>query len=158
MDGEFNISQGQERGVARYYLENWPTPMILSGDGTGEISVGTRVRRTDTPVGRALDRKLKHGWTPGDKSQAGFDLASVLIAARGADPYLNTKDGCNHLDDDGDNTFAYDEDCGHRHVDTVDRMVNFKEIRELLEEMMLAEPMLETSTPTTDLPSAQEAE
>jgi len=28
----------------------------------------------------------------------------------------------------------------------------------MYEEMMLAAPMLETSTPTTDLPSAQEAE
>ncbi len=155
MKGEFNFNQGQEGGVARYYVENWPTPMVFSGDGTGEISVGKRVRKTDTPVGRALDHKLKHGWTPGEKSQAGFDLASVLIAARGADRYFNTKDGCNHLDDDGDSTFVYDEDCGHSHVDTVDRKVSFKEIGELLEEMMLAEPMLETTAPITDLPWAR---
>ena len=126
--------------ATKYYVENWPTPMVFSGLGTGSIRVGTRVRKIDTPVGRALDEKLAHGWRPGEKSQAGFDLAAILVAARGANRYFNTKSGCNKVDANGANTFDYDHDCGHRHVDSRNRKVSYEEIGEMFEEMMLAGP------------------
>ncbi len=91
-------------------------------------------------MGRALDEKLTHGWRPGEKSQAGFDLAAVLVAARGSDRYFNTKSGCNKVDTNGANTFDYDHDCGHRHVDSHNRKVSYEEIGEMFEEMMLAGP------------------
>ncbi len=137
-EGEFNFKMVSD--ATKYYVEHWPTPMIFSGLGTGSIRVGTRVRKTDTPVGRALDEKLTHGWRPGEKSQAGFDLAAVLVAARGADRYFNAKSGCNKVDANGANTFDYHHDCGHQHVDSHNRKVSYEEIGEMFEEMILAGP------------------
>ena len=127
-------------GAAKYYVENWPTPMIFAGVGTGGIKVGMRVRKTDTPVGRAMDLKLAKGWRHNEKYQAGFDLASVLAAVRGVDRYFNTKSGCNRVEANGANTFDYKRDCGHRHIDSNNQKIPYAKIGELIEEMMLAGP------------------
>lgn len=88
---------------------------------------------------------LALGWRHNEKYEAGFDLAALLVAARGAERYFNTKLGCNQVDKDGANTFVYDRDCGHRHVDSKNRKVPYEKIGEMLEEMMLAGPRKPTS-------------
>ncbi len=129
-------------GAAKYYVEHWPTPMIFAGIGTGGIKVGMKVRKQETPVGRAMDLKLKYGWRHNEMYQAGFDLAALLVAVRGAERYFNTKAGCNKVDADGANHFSYDRNCGHRHIDSENRKVSYEKIGLMLEEMMLAKPML----------------
>jgi hypothetical protein len=134
-------------GAANFYVEHWPTPMIFAGVGTGSIKVGTRVRKTDTPVGRAMDLKLAKGWRHNEKYQAGFDLASVLAAARGVDRYFNTKSGCNRVEANGANTFDYTRDCGHLHIDSNNQKIPFAAIGDELEEMMLVGPENPRETP-----------
>ena len=40
----------------------------------------------------------------------------------------------------GGNTFVYDRDCGHRHVDSRNRKVSYEDIGQMLEEMLLVGP------------------
>ncbi len=136
-------------GAAKYYVENWPTPMIFAGVGTGGIKVGMRVRKIDTPVGRAMELKLAHGWKPGEKYQAGFDLASLLIAVRGADRYFNLKPGYNRVQNNGANAFDYSRDRGHQHVDSLNRKTRYEKLGEMFENMMLAGPKIRSTTPVT---------
>lgn len=77
---------------------------------------------------------------PNEEYQAGFDLAALLVAVRGADRYFNTKSGCNVIDNQGGNRFVYNRDCGHRHVDSQNRKVRYEEIGAMFEEMMLSGP------------------
>ena len=139
-EGEFNFITDAE--ATKNYVENWPTPMIFAGVGTGGIQVGRRIRKAKSPVGRAMDLKLAHGWTSGEEYQAGFDLAAVLVAVRGADRYFNTKTGCNRVEANGANAFTYDPNGDHKHIDCSNRKVRYEEIGKLLEEMMLAGPKI----------------
>ena len=130
-------------GTAKYYVENCPVPMIFAGTRTGAIKLGGKLRHMDTPTGRALDQKLAHdgGWGKAiEDFQAGFDCTSTLVAVRGADAYFNVKHGCNELDEQGVNVFHYDEDCGHSHLDAIDRKVDFDIIRDLIDDMLIAPP------------------
>lgn len=153
-DAKSSFNFRMVEGAAKYYVDHWPTPMIFSGIRTGGIKVGMKVRKTETPVGRAMELKLAHGWKPGETYQAGFDLAAVLIAARGADRYFNMKSGCNHVDANGGNEFDYGQDCGHQHVDSQNRKIDYKKIGEMLEQMMLIAPKhvgdVSLSTPAKD--------
>ena len=126
--------------TAKDYVKKCPVPMLFAGVRTGGIKVGMRIRKLDTPVGKAMDLKLSKGWRHNEEYQAGFDLAALLMAARGADRYFNMKHGCNVMDEGGGNVFHYDRDCRHSHIDTENQKVPFTEIGEMLEEMMLTGP------------------
>ena len=131
---------GKAKATAKQYVEKCPVPMLFAGVRTGGIKVGMRLRKLDSPVGKAMDLKLSKGWKHDEEYQAGFDLAALLIAARGADRYFNMKQGCNVMDEGGGNIFHYNRNCSHSHIDTENQKVPFAEIGEMLEEMMLAGP------------------
>ena len=80
----------------------------------------------------------------------------MLVAVRGADRYFNTRSGCNRVEANGANTFVYDRDCGHRHVDSNNRKVAYEEIGEMFEEMLLAGPKNPEDTQPTSTRQRQE--
>ena len=139
---------GKVTGAAEYYIENCPVPMIFSGTQTGGIQLAKKLRKLDTPSGRAIDFKLSsegNGWgKPIEEAQPGFDCASTLIGVRGADDFFNLVQGCNELDSFGYNTFQIGEDCNHRYVDCKDRKMSFEEIADGIEEMLIASPKKST--------------
>ena len=132
------------QGTAKYYVENCPVPILFAGIRTGAIKLAGPLRKMDTPGGRAIEQKLAHdgGWGKSiEDYQAAFDCVSVLVAVRGPDAYFYVKTGCNELDKRGVNDFNYDKDCGHSHVDAVDRKVDFDVIRDIMDDMLVAEPI-----------------
>ncbi len=137
----FNL--GMVPGAAKYYVENWPTTMLFTGIAAGEIKLAKKLRKLDTPTGRAIDYKLAHdgGWGKEiEDAQAGFDCVSTLIAVKGAIEFFHVKSGCNELDSAGYNIFSYEKDCGHSHIDCKDRKMRFEEIADVIEEMLVAGP------------------
>jgi len=135
-------------GTAKYYVENCPVPILFSGIRTGEINLAGPLRKMNTPGGRAIDHKLSHdgGWGKAiEDFQAGFDCTSALVAVRGADACFYVKHGCNELKESGYNIFHYDKDCGHSHLDAVNRKVNFNVIRDIIDDMLVEPPTLNNS-------------
>ncbi len=134
---------GMINGVAKYYVENCPVPMIFTGTRTGQIELAKKARKLYTPVGRAIDEKLSHdgGWGKRiEKFQAAFDCVATLIAVRGADEFFYVKHGCNELDSTGYNVFTYEKDCGHSHVDCINKKMSNEDIADVIEEMLIAPP------------------
>jgi len=144
LENEPPFNFGMINGVSKYYIENWPTPMLFTGGTTKEIGLAKKLRKLNTPTGRAIDYKLSHdgGWGKKiEEVQAGFDCVSTLIAVRGPEEFFNVKKGCNELDSLGYNTFNYDKDCGHSHIDCIERKMSFEKITDLIEDMLITEPM-----------------
>jgi len=130
---------GMVSGATKYYVEQCPVPIIFAGTKTGEIKIGQKLRKFNTPVGRSLDYKLSHdgGWGKRiEDAQAAFDCTSALIAVRDANEYFNVKYGCNEIDSTGNNEFHYDKVCRHSHIDCDDRKMSFKEIGDIIEDMI----------------------
>ncbi len=74
---------------------------------------------------------------PNYPRQPSWDVISALVAAEGWKPHFNVSEsGQNVLDEKGNNWFGYEEDRGHRFIDSAKIPKN--ELRDILDDMLLA--------------------
>lgn len=89
---EFNVMM--DAPASQYVFENWPTPIVLSGFDIGEkIITGKQTAAMPvegSPVREAYKMCLEQDNPEGRNS---WDQSAVLVAVRGAEPYVGLETG-----------------------------------------------------------------
>jgi inosine-uridine nucleoside N-ribohydrolase len=135
---EFNVHCDTPASIV--VTENWPTEIIFSGFEIGnKVLTGKRLVMMDVqnnPVKEAYELCFAEGDPNGRMS---WDHTTVLVAAKGIEPYYTTERGIMHVDNEGRNTWTPNEN--GKHIRLIQAMPP-EEVAYIIENYMMHQPVV----------------
>lgn len=113
---EYNIAH--DIPAAQAVVRNWPTPIIFSGFEIGEdVKTGAFLAKTQDIKTNPVKEAYLHSIPSKEQAEGNpsWDLITVLVAVRGAEPYYDLVSGKNAIDPEGENTW-HDSKSGHYYL------------------------------------------
>jgi hypothetical protein len=106
--------------ATQYAIDNWPTPIIFSGYEIGvDVKTGLRLIKegpVDSPVRMAYAVSIPKRPKNYKYGNGSYDQTSLLVAARGFEPYYSYKTGQFITSDNGSTKWKYDPNGRHKYL------------------------------------------